>query len=174
MKGFSSVLDSTGAVRDDTSMTTIATDLTEVASSSRADKVSAGHVGETVADDTTSTNDGPRRGSRTRKQTSKAAGLDPTEITLASQDAQQAASRSARKRKADEGSDAEQEQAIEADLDEVFDGVKGADAEKDTEDEKEYCICRGKDDGTFMISCERCQEWLVPSILLRRLSLSQQ
>lgn len=29
----------------------------------------------------------------------------------------------------------------------------------DEYDDKEYCICRGRDDGTFMICCDSCNEW---------------
>jgi hypothetical protein len=29
----------------------------------------------------------------------------------------------------------------------------------DEYDDNEYCICRGKDDGTFMICCDACNEW---------------
>ncbi|KAJ1030090.1 hypothetical protein NDA16_001003 [Ustilago loliicola] len=95
-----------------------------------------------------------RRGSRARKPTLKAAGLDPIETTNEAS----AASRAGKKRKADD-LNAEQEVATVADrinevVDEVFDG-----ADEEEEDENEYCLCRGKDDGTFMISCERCNEW---------------
>lgn len=106
----------------------------------------------------------PRRGARTRKPTSKAAGLEPVEA------APQAPPRARRKRKADDLSAEQQTQVIseqdaDADrtneeVDEVFDAGEGGDND-DHDDEKQYCICRGKDDGTFMISCERCQEWLV-------------
>ena len=99
----------------------------------------------------------PRRGSRTRKPTSKAASLDPIELT---NEASVSASRAGKRRKVD---DLNAEQGVVTDtdrineeVDEVFDG-----ADDEEEDDKEYCICRGKDDGTFMISCERCNEWLV-------------
>lgn len=133
-------------------MSTVASGVTEVASISQAET--------SAAVDETAVHDGPRRGSRARKQTSKAAGLDSTELSLAAQDTQQASARSARKRKAD-GIDADEEHAIEAQVDEVFEDAVGDDGDDDAVDEKQYCICRGKDDGTFMISCERCQEWLV-------------
>ncbi|KAJ1032358.1 hypothetical protein NDA18_001844 [Ustilago nuda] len=100
----------------------------------------------------------PRRGSRTRKPTSKAASLDPIEITNEASVSAGAASRAGKRRKVDD-LNAEQEVATDTDrineeVDEVFDG-----ADDEEEDDKEYCICRGKDDGTFMISCERCNEW---------------
>lgn len=107
-----------------------------------------------------------RRGARTRKPTSKAAGLDSTEAV------QQTETRPSRKRKADD-LNAEQPQVssvpdvdsqrINQEVDEVFDDGEAGD--DDEGDEKEYCICRGKDDGTFMISCEQCQEWLVVPVM---------
>uniref|UniRef100_V5E8E0 Transcription factor BYE1 n=1 Tax=Kalmanozyma brasiliensis (strain GHG001) TaxID=1365824 RepID=V5E8E0_KALBG len=131
-------------------MSSIAAGVTEIASGSQAETSSAA---QTAAID-----DGPRRGSRTRKQTSRAAGLDLTEASLTSQDAQQAVARSGRKRKAD-GIDADEEQEIEAEVEEVFETGLNDDEDDGAADEKQYCICRGKDDGTFMISCERCQDW---------------
>lgn len=95
----------------------------------------------------TAAGEGPRRGSRSRKPTSKAAGLDLTEAASSAQ------TRSSRKRKAADAS-IEPEDATEKEVDTVF-AADGA------EDENQYCICRGKDDGSFMISCEQCQEWLV-------------
>ncbi|CDS00623.1 hypothetical protein [Sporisorium scitamineum] len=94
---------------------------------------------------------GPRRGSRTRKPTSRAAGLDPTETSSAH-------TRSSRKRKADDAS-VEPEETTQHEVDTVFAGGIGEDKHGEAEDENQYCICRGKDDGSFMISCEQCQEW---------------
>ncbi|SPO20294.1 related to BYE1 - negative regulator of transcription elongation [Ustilago trichophora] len=130
------------------------------ASASASEVMAASSGSHDVEADATSS--GPRRGARTRKPTSKAAGLEPAEI------APQAPPRAGRKRKADDLSADQQtkvisEQEADADrideeVDEVFDAGEGGDTD-DHEDEKQYCICRGKDDGTFMISCERCQEW---------------
>lgn len=113
---------------------------------------------EAAGVDDTVAADAPRRGSRTRKPTSRAAGLDPTEAATASPGTQQKDTRSRRKRKADDIG-AEQEDVAETELGTVFE--KSASDGEDDEDEKQYCICRGNDDGTFMISCERCQDWLV-------------
>lgn len=101
----------------------------------------------------------PRRGSRTRKPTSRAAGLEPTEIASASHGAQQKVTRSPRKRKADDVG-AEQEETTEHEVATVFEKESTEGVQEDA-DEKRYCICHGRDDGTFMISCERCQNWLV-------------
>ena len=48
----------------------------------------------------------------------------------------------------------EQEEATQQEVNTVFE-------QDESDDEKQYCICRGMDDGSFMISCERCSEWLV-------------
>ncbi|PWZ01454.1 hypothetical protein BCV70DRAFT_230662 [Testicularia cyperi] len=41
--------------------------------------------------------------------------------------------------------------------------VQNMDDEADNDDENDdghvYCVCRGKDDGSFMISCEQCEQW---------------
>ncbi|CBQ68026.1 conserved hypothetical protein [Sporisorium reilianum SRZ2] len=105
--------------------------------------------------------DGPRRGSRTRKPTSRAAGLDPIEASSsASLAAQPPATRSSRKRKAEDTSvEPEADVTTERELDTVFAGGIGDDEQDGAEDENQYCICRGKDDGSFMISCEQCQDW---------------
>lgn len=106
----------------------------------------------------------PRRGSRTRKPTSKAAGLDPSETTDGS--------RAGRKRKADDLNAVQEKvtpeigtsvERIDDEVNKVFGREHDGAEEDEDDDEKQYCICRGKDDGTFMISCERCQEWLVLS-----------
>lgn len=115
---------------------------------------------EAVVSSSAQADTAPRRGSRTRKPTLKAAGLDPVEIINEASSSSSAAARTGKKRKADD-LNAEQGAVTDADrieeeVDEVFDG-----AEEEEEDENEYCICRGKDDGTFMISCERCNEWSV-------------
>ena len=112
-----------------------------------------------------STAPAPRRGARTRKPTAKAAGLDVTETS------EQPLTRTARKRKADDLNAEKEPTPIQSEADadrinqevnQVFEDGEGDEEEED--DERQYCICRGKDDGTFMISCERCQEWLVALI----------
>ena len=35
----------------------------------------------------------------------------------------------------------------------------GEAVDSDEYDDNEYCTCRGRDDGTFMIQCDRCTEW---------------
>ncbi|TKY90839.1 hypothetical protein EX895_000837 [Sporisorium graminicola] len=102
--------------------------------------------------------DGPRRGLRTRKPTSRAAGLDLIEAPSQSQASQQPATRSSRKRKAADAS-IEPENVTEHEVDTVFAGSVGSDKQEGDEDVNQYCICRGTDDGSFMISCEHCQEW---------------
>ncbi len=106
----------------------------------------------------------PRRGGRTRKPTAKAAGVDVTGTI------EPPPSRAAKKRKVDDPNIDKEPVAsatevdadrINEEVDEVFDAANGQGKGDEEEDEKQYCICRGKDDGTFMISCERCQEWLV-------------
>ncbi|SNX81945.1 related to BYE1 - negative regulator of transcription elongation [Melanopsichium pennsylvanicum] len=106
---------------------------------------------------------GLRRGVRARKPTSKAAGFDSSETTAVA--AQQTSLRRSGKRKAEDlhaeqaHMDSERETVadqIDEEVNEVFEGEGG---DEEEEDDKQYCICRGKDDGTFMISCEQCQEW---------------
>jgi hypothetical protein len=97
----------------------------------------------------------------TNGTSSESAGVDAAEAA-AVQETQQTSTRSAKKRKADElaADTAADPDAINNEVAQVFEGASGhaSDADDD-EDDKQYCICRGKDDGTFMISCERCQEW---------------
>ena len=148
-------------------MSASTSEIAAVASGSQAESPSAVRAEDKETEVAASA---PRRGGRTRKPTSKAAGLDPTEVASTSVAAQQTATRTGRKRKADD-TDAEQGKVsseleanadrIHEEVNEVFEDGPGEGGDEEEEDDKQYCICRGKDDGTFMISCEQCQEWLV-------------
>eukprot|EP00029_Vermamoeba_vermiformis_P009606 TRINITY_DN4846_c0_g1_i1.p1 TRINITY_DN4846_c0_g1~~TRINITY_DN4846_c0_g1_i1.p1 ORF type:complete len:904 (+),score=338.43 TRINITY_DN4846_c0_g1_i1:161-2872(+) len=47
----------------------------------------------------------------------------------------------------------------EIEHDESSEADAGEEVDSDEYDDNEYCICRGRDDGTFMIQCDRCTEW---------------
>ncbi len=51
---------------------------------------------------------------------------------------------------------AEEDEAMENEKD--VEG-SGDEDDEDEDDSQVYCLCRQPDDGTFMISCDKCEEW---------------
>lgn len=86
----------------------------------------------------------PRRGGRVRKPTQKS--TDAELSALVADDLGSAAPKDARNSKSADP--------------ETKDASAEVEQKKEEDDQEEvYCICRSGDDGSFMVSCERCEEW---------------
>lgn len=86
----------------------------------------------------------PRRGGRVRKPTQKSS--DAVDIALAAENRDSSV----------EQKDEHSGKGVKS----AKNGPKEVELKKEDDSDKEvYCICRGEDDGSFMVSCERCEEW---------------
>ncbi|EPQ26463.1 uncharacterized protein PFL1_06111 [Pseudozyma flocculosa PF-1] len=119
--------------------------------------------------------DGPRRGSRVKKPTRRALGQDaPQASTVASSDdpAARPTRRSSRikhpepqepSKDANDGQGKSAPKPTKQAQDGAASVPAGGDEDQDDQDDDAddavYCICKGKDDGTPMISCEGCHDW---------------
>lgn len=98
-----------------------------------------------TSSDTQRVESAPRRGGRARKPTQKS--TEAENGALASEESSVPAERNEHRKKSS--------------VSETADATKiGAEEERDEADEAQvYCVCRREDDGSFMVSCERCEEW---------------
>lgn len=87
----------------------------------------------------------PRRGGRARKPTQRSA---DAESAIFEEEEARSFSSSRKDKHGKKGAESAIGEATEVQSENEDDG-----------DEQVYCICRGKDDGSFMISCERCEDW---------------
>lgn len=107
----------------------------------------------------TNDNESPvRRSSRTRQPNVKS----PSTPTVPSSDSAAELSSTAKdghKRKA-HVQDVAEPSSKRASKDKTSTAANGKDdGEEDSDSETVYCICRGPDDGSFMICCDGCLEW---------------